>query len=217
MENRVMGAEGTVFIVDDDSALRKSLGRLLDSVGVPHVGFRTADEFLETYAAAPPGCLVLDVRMPGTSGLELQRQLAGQGVDIPIIIITGHGDVPMAADAMRRGAVDFLEKPVPPQVLLDRIHQALVQDAENRRNKAEHEAIIARLAGLTGREREVVERAVTGMTNKRIAAQLGVSPQAIDAHRAKAMDKLGVGSVAELVQLMMRVDAIPPTPADTVA
>jgi two-component system response regulator FixJ len=144
-----MEPEAAVFIVDDDLALRKSLGRLLESVGLPYEAFGTADEFLAAYDPATPGCLVLDVRMPGMSGMELQRQLAGQGIDIPIVILTGHGDVPMAADAMRRGAVDFLEKPAAPQALLDRIHQALVQDAGNRRAKMEQEAIAARLARIS--------------------------------------------------------------------
>ena len=199
-------SEATVFVVDDDPLVRESLKRLMESVGQHVEPYDTAREFLEAYDPARPGCLVLDVRMPGMSGLELQKQLAAANVQLPIIFVSGHGDVPMAAAAVRQGALDFMEKPVNPQELLDRIHQALEQDAERRQLKARREAVEARLARLTSREREVVDLAVTGLTNKEIAARLGVTPQAIDARRAKAMEKLRVETVPELVRLILEID-----------
>ncbi len=202
-----MRPDSTVFVVDDDPGFRQSLIRLMEAVEQPVRAFGSAAEFLEAYDPANAGCLVLDVRMPGMSGTELQKKLRADGVTIPIIIITGHGDVPMAVETMQRGAIDFIEKPIHPQVLIDRIHQALAEDCECRRAKAERDAIAARLAQFTPREREVVDLAVTGMTNKGIAAQLGVSPQAIDSHRVKAMKKMGANSVPELVKLMLTVDA----------
>jgi two-component system response regulator FixJ len=192
---------GTVYVVDDDRSMRASLRRLLEEVSLRCEGFGTANEFLEAYDPTSPGCLVLDVRMPGMSGIDLHKRLVAEGVTIPVIIISGHGDVPMAADAMRRGAMDFMEKPVSPQLLLDRIQQALTRDAETRRARTERDAVAARVTLLTRREREVVDLAVTGMTNKQIAAQLGVSPQAVDAHRAKAMKKMQANNVTELVRL----------------
>jgi len=197
--------EATVYVVDDDPGVRASLRRLLEEVSLPCEACGTANEFLELYDPASPGCLVLDVRMPGMSGIELHKRLVAEGVTIPVIMISGHGDIPMAAESMRRGAVDFMEKPVSPQVLLDRIQQALSQDAETRRTKAERDAVATRAASLTAREREVVDLAVTGLANKQIAARLGVSPQAIDAHRAKAMRKMQASSVPELVRLMITV------------
>lgn len=202
-----MNPEGTVFIVDDDPAILKSMARLLEEVAQPSATFQSARAFLEAYDPAQPGCLLVDVRMPGMSGIELHKTLIAQGIKIPVIVITGHGDVPMAAKALRRGAVDFIEKPLEPQQLLDRIQEALARDAQSRRVKAERDAIAARLAKLTPREREVVDLAVSGMTNKGIAAQFGVSSQAIDSHRVKAMAKMSADSVPELVKLMLTVDA----------
>lgn len=200
-----MNANGTVFLVDDDPTVRESLGRLLQSVNLPYQIFSSAKRFLDAYAdnSASPGCLVLDVRMPGMSGIELQRKLQKEGIMIPVIFVTGHGDVPMAIDAMKRGAIDFLEKPFRPQLLLDRIQEALAQDAERRRAKAERDAVAARFDRLTARERKVVDLVTTGMTNKQIAAQFGVSPQAIDANRARAMTKLQANSVPGLVRLAL--------------
>lgn len=196
-------SNGTVYVVDDDPGVCASLKRLMEEVSLRCEGFGTAKEFLEACAPPGPGCLVLDVRMPGMSGIELHKRLVAEGVTIPVIIISGHGDIPMAADAMRRGAMDFMEKPVNPQLLLDRIQQALARDAEARRAKAERDAIAACVGLLTPRERQVVDFAVTGMANKQIAARLGVSPQAIDAHRAKAMRKMQADNVPELVRLMI--------------
>lgn len=201
-----MELEGTVFVVDDDPAVRKSLRRLVESVGLSAREFSGAKEFLECYDPDQPGCLVLDVRMPGMSGTELQKRLAGDGIGIATIIVTGYGDIRMAADAMRRGAVDFLEKPVAPQELLDRIQQALAEDAKRRRERAELHDVAERLARLTRRERQVVDLVVEGLTNKQIATRFGVSPQAIDAHRARAMDKMHARNVPELVRLMIKAE-----------
>ena len=200
-----MKSKGTVYVVDDDPSVRASLKRLTEEVGLPCEVYGTADEFLEACSPNSPGCIVLDVRLPGTSGIALQRKLTAEGVTTPVILISGHGDIPMAADALRRGALDFMEKPVNPQQLLDRIQEALAQDAEVRQTRAKREAIASRVALLTQRERQVVDLAVSGLTNKQVAAQLGVSPQAIDALRAKAMKKLGVNTVPELVRVMLIV------------
>jgi len=202
-----MKLDSTVFVVDDDPDVRESLTRLMEEVEQPIQAFANAEEFLEAYDPANAGCLVLDVRMPGMSGTELQKRLLADGITIPIIIITGHGDVPMVIDTMQRGAIGFIEKPVRPQALIDHIQQALARDSEYRRSKAERESIAARVALLTPREREVVDLAVSGMTNKAIASQFGVSPQAIDSHRAKAMAKMGANNIAELVKRMLIVDA----------
>ncbi len=163
-----MEREPTVFVVDDDPNVRESLAQLLESVDQPCKMFATAKEFLEAYDPASPGCVVLDVRLPGMSGNELHRHLEAEGISLPVIIISGHGDIPMATAAMRRGAVDFMEKPVKPQQLLDRIQRALEQDSERRRAKADRDAIAARYALLTPREREVVHLVVTGLTNRKI-------------------------------------------------
>ena len=202
-----MNADSTVFLVDDDPDVRQSLTRLMEELAQPIKTFGSAREFLDAYDAADAGCLVLDVRMPDMSGTELQKKLLADGIPIPVIIITGHGDVPMAVEALQRGAIGFIEKPIRPQVLIDHIQRALARDLEDRRREAERQALASRVALLTPREREVVDLAVSGLTNKAIAAQLGVSPQAIDAHRTKALTKMGADNVPELVKLMLCVDA----------
>lgn len=198
-----MKPEGTVFVVDDDPKVRESLKKLMESAGFPFQVFSTAEAFLEAYDPATPGCLILDVHMPGMGGMELQEQLAAKGVPIPMIVITGHGTVPMAVEALQRGAVDFLEKPVDSHRLLRRIRQGLALDAERRRAQAERDAVAARFALLVPREREVVNLIAKGMTNKQIAAQLGVRVQAVGASRARAMDKLQVDSLPELIRLVL--------------
>ncbi|MGD2108270.1 MAG: response regulator [Phycisphaerae bacterium] len=196
---------GTVFILDEDEAVRDSLRSLVRIIGLPVKASATATEFLDEYDPTEPSCLVLGIHLPGMSGIDLHETLVERGLSIPVIIVTGLADVPLAVDAMRRGALDFLEKPVQPQKLLDRIQEALSLDAERCQSETEREAISERAALLTAREREVVELAVTGLTNKQIAARLGVSSQAIDAHRARALRKMDVASVPELVTTMIKL------------
>ena len=198
-----METKGTVFVVDDDPAVRKSLTRLMEQVELPVQDYRNAQEFLESYRPETPGCLVLDVRMPGMSGLELHRELLQRGWTIPVLFLTAHGDVPMAVDALKRGAFDFIEKPLRGQLLIDTIRRALVCDIEQRQHADRKDTIESRFGLLTPREMEVVEMVVEGKNNKAIAGELGVSPQAIDARRSRAMAKLQVESVAELVKLVV--------------
>lgn len=205
-----MGCQPTVFVVDDDPGMRDGLRMLAESVGLSTEVYASAQEFLDAYDPNRPGCLVLDVRMPGMSGIELQKKLKANGMTIPVILVTGHGDIPMAVEALQNGALDFIEKPYRPQLVLDRIQQALTRDAEARRAKARSDAIAARFTLLTSRERDVVDLAVTGMTNKQIAARFGVSPQAIDAQRAKAMEKLDADTVVDLVRLTLKPESAEP-------
>jgi RNA polymerase sigma factor (sigma-70 family) len=197
----------TIYIVDDDEAVRNSLRFLLKSVGHACQTLASANEFLETYQPQHPGCLILDVRMPGMSGLELQQQLNLRGAIIPVIFITGHGDVPMAVEAMQHGAADFLQKPFRDQDLLDRIQRALERDARNRAALAQHERIRASFDSLTPREREVLELLTRGKSNKVMAAELGVSQRTVEIHRARVMDKTGAASLAQLVRMAMDLGA----------
>ena len=196
----------TVFVVDDDDAVRKTIRLLLESVQIPVEVFGGAEEFLAAYQRGRPGCLVADVRMPGMSGLELQDTLRARGIELPVIILTGHADVPMSVRALQHGAVDFIEKPYREQVLLDSIESALRRDREQRQISNRRDDIQERYDLLTPREREVLERVVAGDTTKQIAASFQISTQAIDAHRAKIMRKMQVTSVAELVRLVMTID-----------
>jgi len=196
-----MRPEPTVFVVDDDPSVRRALRRLIESVELNVETFAAADEFLDGYDPARPGCLVLDVRMPGVSGLDLQETLASREVLLPVIFITGYGDVPTTVRAMKGGAVDFIEKPFNEQVLLDAIHRAIEQDARLRRERAERAEILSRVARLTPREREVLTRVVAGKMNKQIAAELGTSEKTIKVHRARVMSKMQAESLAELVVL----------------
>ena len=198
-----MTPESTVFLVDDDMEVRQSLTRLLASVNLPCQAFGNAREFLDAYDPARPGCLVLDVRMPGMSGIELQKHLVSKDIAIPVIIITGHGDIPMAVDALHRGAVSFLEKPVRPQHLLDEIQQALAQDVRRRELEKGREAVASHLALLTAREREVLDGVVAGKSTKAIASALNLSPKTIDFHRAKIMERMKADSVASLVRMVL--------------
>ena len=192
-----------VFIVDDDEAVRSSLRLLLKSVGLVPAAVGSAGEFLDTYDPAQPGCLVLDVRMPKISGLELQEKLNLQGAVIPVIFITGHGDVPMAVEAMQAGAFDFLQKPFRDQDLIDRIQRALERDRTNRAALNERSLIRERLDSLTPREREVLALVTSGKPNKIMAADLGVSQRTVEIHRAHVMEKMGASSLAQLVRMAM--------------
>ncbi len=193
--------DAVVYVVDDDEAVRDSLSVLLRSVGYQAQTFESAVEFLESFDADQHGCLVADIRMPGMSGLDLQAALNKDGSELPIIFITGHGDVPMAVDAMKSGALDFIQKPFRDQDLLDRINQALQADSERRQSCEERSVVRARLAALTPREREVMDRVVKGQANKVIALDLGVSQRTVEIHRARVMQKMHARSLAELVTL----------------
>ena len=195
----------TVFVVDDDDAVRNSLRMLLKSAGVHAEASASAQEFLSTYEVTQPGCLVLDVRMPGMSGLEMQHELNLRGATIPVIFITGHGDIPMAVEAMQHGAFDFLQKPFRDQELLDRVQRALVRDADYRTRLCQTDRIRERLASLSPREREVLDLVTQGKANKMVAGDLGVSQRTVEIHRAHVMQKMEAGSLAELVRMMMAV------------
>ena len=195
-----------VYIVDDDEAVRGSLRLLLKSVGLTPNAMGSAREFLAKYDPMQPGCLVLDVRMPEISGLELQEQLNLQGAIIPVIFITGHGDVPMAVEAMQAGAFDFLQKPFRDQDLIDRIQRALEKDRSNRSALTERNTIRDRLESLTPREREVLTMVTSGKANKVMASDLGVSQRTVEIHRARVMEKMGATSLAQLVRMVMDSD-----------
>jgi two-component system response regulator FixJ len=203
-----MNAEAAlVYLVDDDEAVRDALGMLLKSIGLEFEAYASALEFLEHFDASRHACLVADIRMPGLSGLELQERLNEQRAEIPIIFITGHGDVPMAVSAMKSGAADFLQKPFRDQELIDRIHKALAEDRRRRLFRAEDDEIRARIASLTPRENEVMRRVVRGQANKVIAMDLGVSQRTVELHRARVMRKLKMRSLAELVHAVDKVTA----------
>jgi two-component system, LuxR family, response regulator FixJ len=196
-----------VFVIDDDEAVRSSLALLLKSMSLAVETFESANEFLQKLPPDPCGCLVLDIRMPGMSGIELQQQLKQRGYPLPIIFITGHGDVSMAVHAMREGAIDFIEKPFRDQELLDRIYQALEIDRARRRAADETVQIRERFAGLTPREHEVMLRIARGQANKVIAIELGLSERTVEIHRAKVMHKTGARSLAELVGMAAKLGA----------
>jgi len=202
-----MSEQEKVYIVDDDEAVRDAIGMLLETVDIPYVAFGDAQSFLEGVDPNEVNCLVLDIRMPGMSGLELQDKLGAMNVDVPIVFITGHGDIPMAVEAMRRGAVDFLRKPFRDQELLDRVQEALSRDADNRDQAADLESLSARVAGLTPREQEVFKRVATGQANKVIAIELGISERTVEIHRSNVMQKTKSRSLADLVRLLIRLEA----------
>jgi len=204
------GRSPIVFVVDDDSSVRRSLARLLKSAGHEVAVFASAQEFLRHEGDYGPGCLVLDLQLPGLSGLDLQAELAAAGRTIPIVFITGHGDIPSSVKAMKGGAVDFLPKPVQAKVLLDAVRQAIARDGEARQHREATDAVAARFSLLTPREREVVALVVTGKLNKQIGQELGTTEKTVKVHRSRAMHKLGAGSVAELVRLAEKAGLGPP-------
>ena len=189
----------TVFIIDDDVAVRDSIQELVESVDLHAETHDSAQAFLDAFRPDRPGCLVLDVRMAGMGGLALQEKLAELGAGIPVIIITGHGDVPMAVRALQAGAVDFIQKPYRDQLLLDSINKALATDAAARRSSAGTDDLNRHLAALTQREREVLDKLLEGGTSKHIARDLAISPRTVEAHRKAVLQKMEVGSVKELI------------------
>lgn len=195
----------TVFVVDDDPAVLKSLSRLLRSVPFAVVTVGSPQEFLEQHDSRTPGCLILDIAMPGLNGLELQQALKSKGSPLPIIFLTGHGDIPMSVQAMKHGAIDFLTKPVNDEDLINAVHAALKREGIARQSRSELDEIQGRLARLTPREREVLSHVVSGQLNKQIAFDLGTVEKTIKVHRARVMEKMGVQSLAELVRLTERL------------
>jgi two-component system response regulator FixJ len=192
-----------VFVVDDDAAVRDSLSLLIRSVGLEAEAFETAQGFLDAYAPPRWGCLVLDVRMPGISGLELQQQMAARGISLPIVFLTAHGDIPMAVQALKAGAVDFILKPFRDQDLLDKIHEAIAVHGRLLKKLQSREVILERLGTLTTREREVMDLVVAGKANKVIALDLGISRRTVEIHRGRIMEKMQAGSLSELVQFAL--------------
>ncbi len=203
-----MVAAASLFVVDDDPSVRKSLTRLLESAGYTVAAFGSAREFLEAAPTPGPCCLVLDVRMPGITGLDLQKTLSHAVRRIPIVFVTGHGDVPMSVNAMKAGAIDFLTKPYAAKDLLDAIQRAVEKDTRDLGRQARSSSIHARVKTLSAREQQVFALVVTGMPNKQIAAQLGIVEKTVKVHRARVMDKMRAGSLAELVRLADDVGVI---------
>ncbi|NEX21584.1 response regulator transcription factor [Thiorhodococcus mannitoliphagus] len=200
-----MTFDDTVFVVDDDQAMRTSLQWLIETTGMTVKTYESADAFLADYYPGRAGCLLLDVRMPGMSGLELQAHLAREGHRLPVILITGHGDVAMAVRAMKAGAVDFIEKPFHDEDLLRSIRHALEYDHKTRASRSAKAEIVRRLAELTPREHEVMGMVTDGKSNKEIAAALGVSAKTVEAHRSRVMEKMRADSLAELVRMALIV------------
>jgi FixJ family two-component response regulator len=199
------GTDAMVFVVDDDAPMRESLENLIRSVGLRVKVFASAQEFLQSKRLDVPSCLVLDVRLPGLSGLDLQRRTSDAGMEIPIVFITGHGDIPMSVRAMKAGAVEFLTKPFREQDLLDAIQQALERDHKAREQRAALEELRSRFESLTSRERAVMTRVVAGLLNKQIGAELGTSETTVKIHRHQVMEKMGASSLPQLVRMADRL------------
>ncbi len=195
--------QATVFIVDDDADVRKAISILACSVDLNVEAFSSGQEFLDHYNPETPGCLILDVRMPGMSGLELQERLVEQGSPLPIIMVSAHAELSVATQAMRTGAIDFIQKPYSPQLLLERIHEAIKLDAAARRKLSQHADIARRVSQLSDREREIMQLLAQGLSTKKIATALNISPKTVDNHRASILDKMQVENVAELVRLVI--------------
>ena len=200
------GAQQYIYVIDDDEAVRDSMGMLLESADLPYRCYADAESFFAEHDGNQRGCLVLDIRMPGMSGLELQKQLAAIGSSLPVIFITGHGDVPMAVEAMRQGALDFLRKPVNEDDFLERIAFALDQESGNWHQKVDREQARERIASLTEREQEVFQLVAEGIANKAIAARLGISERTVEVHRAQVMKKLDAKTLAQLVRIHLQAE-----------
>ena len=208
-------SQAIVFVVDDDASVREALGRLIRSAGLRVEAFASAEEFLNRPRADAPSCLVLDVRLPDLSGLDLQRRMVDANNDIPIVFITGHGDIPTTVRAMKAGAVEFLTKPLVEGDVLESIRHAIARDRAVRRHHAETAELRARYASLTPREQEVMAWVVSGRLNKQIAGELGISEETVKVHRGHVMRKIGADSVAELVRMSERL-GIPRLPTTKV-
>jgi len=196
-----MTTEKTVYVVDDDEAVRRFLRGLIGSIGLGVKTYASAQEFLDGYEVGSPGCLLLDIRMPDMSGLELQAELRRREIDIPVIILTGHGDVKVAVHAMKAGAVDFIEKPFNNELLLDGIQKVIAGNLHSSGSRVRRQEILQRLETLTTRERQVLGLVVAGETNKGVARHLGISEKTVEIHRAKVMEKMQAKSLAELVKM----------------
>ena len=205
-----MTTEATVFVVDDNVGVRKSLRALLESAGLAVETYASGEEFLAAYDPERPGCLVLDVRLRHSSGLDLQDDLRRRKAMLPIIVLTGHGDVPTSVRALKAGAVDFLQKPAPPKVLLERIRAAIDSDRQARAVTTERAVVMQRLARLTPREREVMELLIAGKTSKEIAVAMNVSVRTVEGHRRMVLSKMNASSAAQLVRTVLGVrEAVP--------
>lgn len=195
----------TVYVVEDDEAVRDSLELLLQSDDKPVKTYDSATAFLKSYSDAMAGCIVLDIRMPGMDGMELQKKLSDKHSILPIIFVTGHGDVPMAVDAMKEGAIDFIQKPYREEALLEKIEAALVQDRQQRKTLGEKQEIVRRVKSLTPREHEIMDRMIAGQANKVIAIELEISQRTVEIHRSRVMHKMGTHSLAHLVRMVLSV------------
>lgn len=191
---------GTVYVVDDDEAVRESLSWLISSVGLKVETFGSAQDFLDVFNPERPACMIVDVRMPGMNGLELQRRLADKATCLPVIVVTGHGDVQMAVHAMKDGAFDFIEKPYNDQAILDQVQKAIAECKDRRSRESWRQQVEQMVEQLTPREREVMDKIITGETNKSIARSLSISDKTVEAHRAKVMEKMQSSSMADLMR-----------------
>ncbi len=199
-----MNSGPTIFLVDDDASVRDAVGLFLESLGMTVKVYSSAQVFLDSYRSEWPGCMVLDISMPGMTGLELQEVLQKRSIELPIIFLTGQGNIPQSAKAFKAGAVDFIEKPFNDKQLLERIQEAIAIDSQNRQQKEKQSEILEHYSRLTSREREVMGHVVDGLSNKEIARELEISHRTIDIHRARIMEKMGAHSLADLVRMTSR-------------